>query len=425
MFRFRAGSLPHTIFLWSAALTLLLTCSLALAAERSRGKQLVTDFWRADTVEQRQQAARQLQAAAPDVATLYQWLKAGPDYARDVPTGTLEYARYNADGLRFPYVLLVPDDYDPDQSYPVEFMLHGGVSRPPWQDGQQWWRRGYDSLRYPDRITVVPASWNEAFWWFANQAENLPAILKSVKQQYNVNENRVYLTGVSDGGTGTYFFAFRQPTHWAAYMPYIGHMAVLRNRDAGGGHPLFFDNLTAKPLYIVNGEDDPLYPVYAVRPYIDYLEQAKVPHVFKAIFEGGHNTNWLPEETPLIEKFKEENPRDPLPDSVLWITESAANYQRNHWLRIDEMLEEGQPGKVEVLRDGNILTVKATYVTAFTLLLNPEEIDFNQAVQVEVNGTLVLDKKLEQSAQTLLKWAAEDLDRSMLFTAELALRTPQ
>ena len=74
-------------------------------------------------------------------------------------------------------------------------------------------------MRDPRRIVVVPAAWDEAFWWFDNQADNVPSILRSIKQTYNVDDNRVYLTGVSDGGTGSYFFAFMQPTEWAAFLP--------------------------------------------------------------------------------------------------------------------------------------------------------------------------------------------------------------
>ncbi|MEX2130168.1 MAG: hypothetical protein WD772_01675, partial [Pseudohongiellaceae bacterium] len=355
------------------AVTLFLVLSLgscqSLAADRQSAQDQVDSFWRADSIAERENAAQRLAVSTADISTLYSWLKAGPEYSDKVPVGTLEFTRVNADGMHFPYVVLVPESYDPSRKYPVEFMLHGGVSRPPWEAGQQWWRRGYESLQNPDRITIVPASWNEAFWWFANQAENLPAILEQVKQDYNVDENRVFLAGVSDGGTGAYFFAFRQPTHWAAFLPYIGHMAVLRNREAGGGHALFFENLTAKPLYIVNGEADPLYPAYAVRPYIEYLQQAGVPHVFKAIFEGGHNTNWMPDELPFIEQFKQDNPRDPLPENVQWITETTADYTRNHWLRIDTLLNEGRPGRVEVSRQDNLFEIKSTFVNTFTLLL--------------------------------------------------------
>jgi len=41
---------------------------------------------------------------------------------------------------------------------------------------------------------------------------------------------------------------------------------------------------------------------------------------------------------------------------------------------------------------------------------------------VRVNGKVIHQALVSQSSQTLLKWAALDLDRSMLFTAELNLR---
>ena len=77
-----------------------------------------------------------------------------------------------------------------------------------------------------------------------------------------------------------------------------------------------------------------------------------------------------------------------------------------------------------VRRDGNQIRVNAYYVNAFTLLLNPEEIDFSQPVTVIINDDVVHDSIVEQSAETLLKWAARDRDRAMLFTAELMLRVP-
>ncbi len=394
------------------------------AAEPVNGKRLVSDFWRAQSPAEVQVAGEQLLASANDVGTLYQWLKAGPEYRDDVPRDYQETSRSNSAGMQFPYVVLIPESYDPARAYPVEFMLHGGVSRPAWEPGGSWWRRGYDALKNPDRIMVVPASWQDAFWWSANQAENLPAILRAVKQTYHVDSNRVYLTGVSDGGTGVWFFAFLQSTEWAAFFPYIAHPAVLRNRASGGGYALFFENLSDKPLYIVNGENDPLYPVSSVMPYIELLQQAGINHVFKAIPGGGHNTNWLPEESAAIEQFKASSVRDPLPDEVQWITFNAKEYQRNHWIVIEELAQAGQPGRLQVQRQGNHLTVRAFNVAAFTLLLNPEEINFSEVVTVELNDTEVFNDLVREDADTLLTWAARDLDSSMLFTAVLNIRLP-
>lgn len=392
-----------------------------VATDATESATLVTNFWLADSAIERQKSQEQLINQTPDVATLYRWLKSGPTYSADVPLGQQESVRISADGTRFPYVVLIPESYDPARSYPVEFMLHGGVSRSEWEAGGGWWRSGYDSLKQADRIIVVPASWIDAFWWHGNQADSLPAILKTIKQTYNVDDNRVTLTGVSDGATGVYFFAFKQPTEWAAFLAYIGHAGVLRNPQSGGGYRLYFENLMAKPLYIVNGENDRLYPVSSVLPFIQSLEEAGVKYVFKAIENGGHNTRWLPDEATMIEQFKRDNPRDPFPDSLQWVADRTDRYNRNLWIRIDDLVTENQPGILQVKRILNNFDVMAVGVSEFTLLLSPEEIDFSQPVQVSINGTMRFNDRVTEDVNTLLKWARQDVDKAMLITAELNL----
>jgi len=404
---------------------LLSICCFSLpvsGAENDSADELIADFWRADSTAGSEQARQRLLDSDIDVSTLYRRLQEGPDYSADVETGRQDLVRETDDGTRFPYVLLVPESYDPARSYPVEFMLHGGVSRPFPTEAGSWWRRGFDSLRSEEKITVVPAAWNEAFWWFPNQGENLQAILREVKRSYNVADNQVFLTGISDGGTGAYFFAFKQHTEWAAFMPYIGHPGVLRNPAGQVSYQLYFENLMGKPLYIVNGEEDPLYPASSLLSFVEVLQEAGINHVFKAIEGGGHNTNWLPDESAAIEQFKRDNARDPLPDSVQWVTDSTDRFNRSHWLIIDQLAQDDTPGMVRVSRDGNIINVNTASVEAFTLLLSPEEIDFSRPVAIYINGSLRRSEQLQQDPQTLLKWAATDLDKSMLFTAELNLR---
>ena len=392
------------------------------AAQESYDSELVTAFWSASTEAEIESSKRQLMAQAPDIETLYQWLDAGPAFAQDVALGQQESARVDFDGTRYPFVYLIPETYDATRSYPVEFMLHGGVSRPEWGPGGEWWRRGYDSLKKEDRIVVVPAAWNAAFWWFENQADNLPSILRELKQTYNIDDNRVTLSGVSDGGTGAYFFAFKQSTEWAAFLPYIGHPGVLRNPQSGPGYKLYFENLMSRPLYIVNGENDPLYPVSSIEPFISILQEANIDHVFRAIEDGGHNTNWLPDEQPMIEQFKLDNPRDPFPNQLSWVTDRSDRYNRNLWMRIEELAVEGQAGIMTVSRQGNSFTVTAESVVAFTLLLSPEHVDFSEEVHVVVNGRPLFIGKVEQDMNTLLDWVVRDRDKSLFYTAALSLK---
>lgn len=393
-------------------------------AAAGEARALVTNFWKATTAAESEIAGAALISAAGDINTLYGWLKTGPTFDPDADKDHYEAVRESADGTLFRYVFVLPASYDPTRSYPVEFMLHGGVSRPAWGAGGDWWRRGYDGYDELEQITVMPAAWNDNFWWQDSQAENLPAILRFLKQSYNVDDNRVYLSGVSDGGTGAYFFAFKQPTEWAAFLPYIGHPGVLSNAQSGGGHTLYFENLMNNALFIVNGEDDPLYPASSVEPFINILKESNINHEFTVIENGGHNTNWMPDELPRINAFKAANVRDPLPESLLWVADNDASYNRNGWIRVDRLAEPGRPGLLNVKRSGNTFNVNAVRVTEFSLLLNPEEVNFNELITVTVNGSTLFNGQVIQDAETLLRYAANELDRSQLFTAELRVQVP-
>ena len=92
-------------------------------------------------------------------------------------------------------------------------------------------------------------------------------------------------------------------------------------------------------------------------------------------------------------------------------------FNRNAWVRVDELSQT--PGLIDVMREENSIEVTSRGVSKFTLLLNPEEIDFSEPLLVKVNGEIKLSEYVPQSVDTLLFWAKEDRDRSILFTAEL------
>jgi len=90
------------------------------------------------------------------------------------------------------------------------------------------------------------------------QVENLSRILDRLKRHYNVDENRVYLTGISDGGTGVFFVACRDTTPWASFLPLIGSMTVLANPLAGVDGEIYPGNAANKPFFVVNAGRDRL-----------------------------------------------------------------------------------------------------------------------------------------------------------------------
>jgi predicted peptidase len=49
-------------------------------------------------------------------------------------------------------------------------------------------------------IVLHPRAWFDSAWWTSGQLENLTKLIDRIKREYNIDESRVYVTGISDGG---------------------------------------------------------------------------------------------------------------------------------------------------------------------------------------------------------------------------------
>jgi len=85
-------------------------------------------------------------------------------------------------------------------------------------------------------------------------------------------------------------------------------------------------------------------------------------------------------------------------------------------------LRSKQHGRIDLVRSGNTIEATTTGVAAFTLLLSPDKIDFDQPIKVIANGRTVFEGRVERNLKTLLTWAARDNDRTMLYGAELKIK---
>jgi hypothetical protein len=272
---------------------------------------------------------------------------------------------------------------------------------------------------------------------------NLDVILDTLKRTYNVDENRVVVAGVSDGGTGAFFIAMRRTTPYSSILPLNAFIMVLSNGGIDDGQ-IFPNNLRNKPLFVINGGRDPLYPVANVEPFTKHLMSSGVDIAYYPQPEAGHNTAWWPEMKDTAEKFVAGHPRDPHPDTLTWEAAGSA-HNRAHWLIIDRvdartaganlsdanisgtqlLFDRPRPsGRVDLVRTGNTVRAATRGVSAFTLLLSPDEFDFAQPVRVVANDRVAFDARVKVSLETVLKWAARDNDRTMLYGAEIKIEIP-
>ena len=302
----------------------------------------ITEFWEAKTNDEVAAASADILATNATIEEVWPRLRAGRTYDRSAPTGRLLLSRTNRDGLEHEYVVLIPDNYDPANRYPVRVYLHGGVSRPKRENGEFW--RNEARITRNDAVVVIPSGWSESLWWQDSQIENLSGILHDLKRTYNLDENKVFLLGISDGATGAYYQGFKATTPWAAFLPLNGHPVVLANPATESDGDIHVTNLRNKPLFVINGDEDPLYPTSSVRPFLSLFDAAGVLIDFRAQPNAGHDTSWWEDEAPAMDAFMAEWSRRPLPPRLSWETETTDRYNRAHWLVIDELgAVEGEP----------------------------------------------------------------------------------
>jgi hypothetical protein len=293
------------------------------------------------------------------------------------------------------------------------------------------------TLRGDEQIYLKPTSWRDAPWWTDAQVDNLRAILDSLKRTYNIDENRVALSGVSDGATAAYYIAMRDTTPYASFEPLNGFIMVLGNEALGIVGDLYAGNLRNKPFFAVNGALDPLYPAAVVGRYTEKLEKFGVAIDYHPRADGVHSTAWWPDVKDSFESFVRQHPRTPIPDQLTWETDRVDRRNRAHWLVVDKLtghaadpLEDDAnlfarrrpSGRVELTRRGNHVDATTHGVAEFTLLVSSDAFDLTRPIIVTVNGRPMFDGKVNQSLETLMNWAARDNDRTMLFVAELHIK---
>jgi poly(3-hydroxybutyrate) depolymerase len=353
-------------------------------------------------------------------------------------------------GARLDNVLEVPAEYAPTRAWPLRVSLHGGVGRQAPGSGDEPARPLANRIAGGAEFVLHPRAWAQSEWWTWGQVQNIAALVDRVKRRYNIDESSIYLTGISDGGTGAYFLAMRSATLWAACLPLNGHPSVLANPDVGADGQLYAGNLVNCPLRAVNGGRDRLYPAASVAPLIEMFRRGGIPVEWQVYPEAGHDVSWWPVDRAKYEAFLSSHARVAHPARVSWETERVDRYNRFRWVVVTQLgsrpsdqafedvnrfvpapnlsiplYDRSKPsGRVDAMRSGNAIELKTRGIREVSLLLSPDAVDLDKPVAVTVNGRQVHNALVPRDTTTLLKWAARDNDRTMLYGAELRVSVP-
>jgi poly(3-hydroxybutyrate) depolymerase len=299
----------------------LVTSAGAARAEEPTLDERVAAFLAAEG-EAKKAAADAIVAGRPAVADVVAALSKGRAYSKEVETGWLRRTQRGSDGKERPYLLHVPDDYDPAKRHRLVVEMHGGVSRPLLTHDELEQMRVLRGAHAESEgyFLAIPAGEAGAEWWTEVGASTVLGLIAATKRVYDLDENAVVATGFSDGGSGSYYLALAHPTPFACFVPLSGHVGV-----AGvGGLEVHLHGLRNKPVYAVNTDQDSLYPSAALAPVAKAVEALGAPFVWRDIAGFRHDPSYLATERATIWRWEQAQRRDPHPVRVVWAgTEGA------------------------------------------------------------------------------------------------------
>ena len=124
--------------------------------------------------------------------------------------------------IKFDYLLYTPENWDKNKKFPLLVFLHGAGER--GDDIALAGRYGpfkyaAEGKNYPF-VMVAPQCKSNKYW--GNYLESLDLFLDDIIEKYNIDEKRIYLTGLSMGGTGTWHWLMASPERFAAAAPVCG-----------------------------------------------------------------------------------------------------------------------------------------------------------------------------------------------------------
>lgn len=329
-----------------------------------------------------------------------------PTWAEKDRLTELAYVTDNDDTAQ-PYHLHLPRDYDPAKKWPLMIFLHGYVPSTsvldPWTLSEDVCQLAAD-LGY---VLLIPYGRRNTDFQGVGEVDVLAAT-EHVKSLYSIDPARVYMSGVSMGGLGTWDMTLRHPGMYAAGTPISGQTdmhvwwpRVLvnwpRNRDdippfrrflVESRNPIdLVMNARNQSLFVQHGEMDGLIPVEQSRSMVAAAGALDIPIKLYEFAGASHYIYW---ELPCYKNawsWARDCTLNQSPARVTYKT-FTLRWDTAFWVRICDFVEWGKPATVdcEVTGDGSGLRITTQNVRLLCVDVQKAPLKKVEDFEVVVNG---------------------------------------
>ncbi len=181
--------------------------------------------------------------------------------------------------VKLDYLLYLPPEYEQQDAWPLVIFLHGAGER--GHDLELVKKHGPPKLIAEGKdfpAIVVSPQCSSGRWWHAQLLE-LTALIDEVEANYKVDKSRVYLTGLSMGGFGTWALGAYTPDRFAALVPICG-----------GGETLVARSLTKTPIWVFHGAKDAIVPLKRSEDMVAAVKRSQGNVEFTVYPEAQHDS---------------------------------------------------------------------------------------------------------------------------------------
>lgn len=334
--------------------------------------------------------------------------------------------------------VIVPAGYDPARRWPLVVALHGlgGDCRQmtqilgPFVDTTGVILASPTATDPPDVSPFVrDVVWRMSprrQWWCCEQVGFPIEAVRAVKRRFNVDEDRVFVTGYSMGGFGSWNLSLR---HWDVFAGAAPMAGGLEPGEGVNGKDRtlrrLLDNGPHLPFFVVHGARDPLVPCDFSRWNVDALEERGAKVAYHEVPNAGHI---LPRAEfarllPELMRFFAEQRRPALPRDLRHVA-LAPSHGFAGWVRVDATTgpaevrarfpEDPTAGPIEITTTG---------VTGLSLFIPDDWLGGKPVPAIRLNGATVTAESAAPLDALADAWRARE-DRTRVFVHRLTLRVP-
>ncbi|WP_432671216.1 alpha/beta hydrolase-fold protein [Flavobacterium sp. SM2513] len=368
------------------------------------------------------------------------------------------------DSTNAAYHVHLPKNYNPKKKYAALLFLHGGVrfsQLAEYQIPQKnlgGWNRFYTKYAALNEVILVFPTANKTYNWMTSDDGffMIPKIVQQLKTALNIDDNKVFISGHSNGATGSFSYLMKQPTPFAGFYGFNTHPKVY----TGG---TFIENILNRSFINFSTDQDYYYPPNANDTLTKVMNNINAD--YKDYRYNGF-PHWFPEFDESEPAYKilftalTKSPRKPFPQKITWEfddnrygnidwlsnikLDTLATRKREHkqlnfkiekelkynkqdslvFVNVDKQAFDfpRKSGKITASYEENTFTIQTSCIGSLSITISPEMINLKKKVKVYINDKLYFNQKIKYDPQFMLNNFIKTKDRSQIWVNVINLK---